>query len=107
MKYNLQQIMRRAWQIRREKGHTLCTALKIAWAEAKGGKLYTFRMEDNRASISAYLMKLIRSGFASIHDQHKHDTLRAALLLACDANGVATMDGKTCGLCKYAARNAA
>ena len=106
MKYNLTAIMVRAWKLRKAKGYTLCTALKIAWAEAKGGKRYAFRLEDARASISAYLVKLLRAGFADIHEQHKHDVLCAALLLPCDALGIAVMDGKTCGLCKYAARNA-
>ena len=104
--FNLSKIMRRAWELRKAKGYTLCTALRLAWAEAKGSKLYAFRLEDARAAISAYLVKLIRAGFADIHEQHKHDALRAALLLPCDAQGVAIMDGKTCGLCKYAARNA-
>ena len=106
MKYNLTAIMRKAWEMRKAKGYTISTALKLAWAAAKGCKLYAFRLEDARASISAYLVKLIRAGFADIHDQHKHDALRSALLLPCDALGVAVMDGKTCGLCKYAARNA-
>ena len=106
MKYNLTAIMRRAWELRKAKGYTLCTALRLAWAEAKGCKLYAFRLEDARAAISSYLVKLIRAGFADIHDQHKHDALRSALLLPCDVLGVAVMDGKTCGLCKYAARNA-
>ncbi len=106
MKYNLTAIMRRAWDLRKAKGYTLCTSLRLAWAEAKGCKLYAFRLEDARAAISSYLVKLIRAGFADIHDQHKHDALRSALLLPCDALGIAVMDGKTCGLCKYAARNA-
>ena len=104
--FNLSKIMRRAWEMRKTKGYTIATALRLAWAEAKGAKLYAFRLEDARASISAYLSKLIRAGFADIHDQHKHDALRAALLLPCDAIGIAVMDGKTCGLCKYAVRNA-
>ena len=107
MKFNLRCIMTRAWELRRSKGYTLCTSLRLAWAEAKGEKRYTFRLEDARAAISAYLVKLIRAGFANIHDEHKHDALRAALLLPCDALGIAVMDGKTCGLCKYAMRNAA
>ena len=110
MRYNLQQIMRRAWQIRRERSTTLCTALKIAWAEAKGAKVYTFNLESERAAITAYIIKLgkaIRAGLNDIHALHKYDILRAALLKGVDALGVAVMDGKTVGLCKFAARNAA
>ena len=44
--------------------------------------------------------------FRSIHDAHKLEILRAALLLPVDAVGVAVADGKTVGLCKYAVRNA-
>ena len=106
MKFNLVSIMRRAWELRKVKGYTLRTALKLAWAEAKGCKFYAFNLENSRASISSYLVKLIRAGFSDIHDLHKHDALRAALLLPCDALGVAVMDGKTCGLCKYAVINA-
>lgn len=110
MKFNLQQIMRRAWALRRERSLTLCTALKIAWAEAKGEKVYTFNLEAERAAISAYLVKLakqIRDGLDDIHALHKFDILRAALLKGIDALGYAVMDGKTVGLCKYAVRNAA
>ncbi|MBR2390279.1 MAG: hypothetical protein IKA94_05725 [Mogibacterium sp.] len=110
MKYNLQQIMCRAWVLRRERSLTLCTALKIAWAEAKGEKVYTFNLEAERAAVSAYVMKLgrlIRSGLDDIHALHKYAILRAALLKSIDSVGVAVMDGKTVGLCKYAIRNAA
>lgn len=78
MKYNLTAIMRRAWKLRREGRHSFPTCLKLAWAEAKGRKAYAFRLED----------------------------ARAALLAPVDAFGVAVMDGKTVGLCKYAVRNA-
>ena len=37
MKYNLASIMRRAWGLRREKGYTMTTALRLAWMEAKVG----------------------------------------------------------------------
>ena len=103
--YNLQKIMRRAWELRREKGFTMMTALRLAWAEAKGEKAYTFRLENARAQISAYLVKLVRE-LRDIHDQHKLEILRAALLLPVDAMGMAVTDGKTVGLCKYACRNA-
>lgn len=110
MKFNLKQIMSRAWALRRERSLTLCTALKIAWAEAKGEKVYTFNLEAERAAISSYLAKLakqIRAGLDDIHALHKFDCLRAALLKGVDALGVAVMDGKSVGLCKYAIRNAA
>lgn len=105
MKYNLVTIMRRAWELRREKGYTMMTALRLAWAEAKGEKAYTFRLDNARALITAYLVKLM-GRIADIHDQHKVEILRAALLLPCDAAGVAVTNGKTVGVCKYAMRNA-
>lgn len=107
MKYNLSGIMRRAWELRRAKGYTLSTALKLAWGEAKGVKLYTFNVENGRAGITAYIVKAIRAGLANIHEQHKVEHLKTALLAACDRLGVAVLDGKTVGLCKYALRNAA
>lgn len=110
MKYNLQQIMRRAWQLRRGRCMTICTALKLAWAEAKDQKVYTFNLEAERAAISAYVAKLgraIRAGLTDIHALHKLECLRVALLKSVDALGIAVMDGKTVGLCKYAVRNAA
>ena len=110
MKYNLKQIMSRAWTLRRERSLTLCTALKIAWAEAKGNKVYTFNLEAERAAISAYVIKLgkqLRTGLNDIHALHKYDCLRAALLKSVDALGIAVLDGKTVSLCKYAIRNAA
>ena len=106
MKYNLKQIMRRAWALRRERSLTLCTALKIAWAETKGEKVYTFNLEAERAAISSYIVKLIRSGLDDIHALHKLECLRAALLKGVDALGIAVMDGKSVSLCKYAIRNA-
>ena len=42
MKYNLRAIMCRACEIRRGTRHTFVTALKLAWAEAKGERAYTF-----------------------------------------------------------------
>lgn len=110
MKYDLVQIMRRAWELRREKGYTLSTSLKLAWGEAKGSKRYTFDLENARASVSAYLVKLgkaLHAGLDDIHAIHKYDILRTALLANCDAQGIAVLDGKTVGLCKYAVRNAA
>lgn len=54
MKYNLASIMRRAWELRRARGYTLSTALKLAWGEVKGMRLYTFNVESGRAGITAY-----------------------------------------------------
>lgn len=101
--YNLTKIMHRAWELRKAKGYTMTTALRLAWAEAKGSKAYTFQLENHRASITAYLLKLV---ITDIHQQHKYDILRAALLAPVDALGIAVMEGKTVGLCKYAVRNA-
>ena len=103
--YNLTTIMRRAWEIRRQKGFTLATALRLAWREAKGEKGYAFKLDNARALITAYLVKLMGQ-IADIHDAHKVEILRAALLLPCDAEGIVVTDGKTVGVCKYAMRNA-
>ena len=103
--YNLTTIMRRAWEIRRQKGFTLATALRLAWREAKGEKGYAFKLENARALITAYLVKLLGQ-IADIHDVHKVEILRAALLLPCDSEWIAVTDGKTVGVCKYAMRNA-
>ncbi len=105
MKYNLIQIMRRAWALRKEKGYTMATALRLAWREAKGTKGYALKLENARAQITAYLVKLL-GNIEDIHDQHKVEILRAALLLPVDAMGLAVTDGKTVGVCKYAVRNA-
>ena len=105
MKYNLRSIMCRAWDIRRGTRHTFVTALKLAWAEAKGERVYTFNLENARACITAYLVKL-GTAFADIHQQHKHDILRAALLAPVDAAGEAVLEGKMVGVCKNASRNA-
>lgn len=102
---NLKNIMRRAWELRKAKGYTMATALRLAWREARGEKGYTFRLDNARALISAYLVKLIRN-VQDIHDQHKIEILRAALMLPVDAMGMAVTDGKTVGVCKYAMRNA-
>lgn len=104
MRYDLTSIMRRAWALRREKGYTMMTALNIAWAEARGERVYTFNLENARAQITAYLVKLAGM-IRDIHDRHKYDILRAALLAPCDAAGTAVLEGKTVGLCKYAVRN--
>jgi hypothetical protein len=101
----LKNIMLRAWELRKAKGYTMATALRLAWREARGEKGYTFKLENARALITAYLVKLIRN-VQDIHDQHKVEILRAALLLPVDALGVAVTDGKTVGVCKYAMRNA-
>ena len=103
MRYNLKEIMRRAWQIRKERGFSLMTALRLAWKEAKGMKGYTFNMEAHRASITAYLLGLV---VQTIHDQHKRETLLEALKTPCDGDGLAVLEGKAVGLCKYAVRNA-
>lgn len=103
--FNLTQIMYRAWELRKQYRYTMATALRLAWAEAKGQKGYTFRLEDHRASITAYLVKLGKA-IADIHDQHKHEVLTAALMAPVDALGIAVMGGKMVGLCKYAVRNA-
>lgn len=103
--YNLVSIMRRAWELRRTYRHTMATALRLAWAEAKGEKGYTFQLENHRASITAYLLKLAKA-ITDEHQQHKYDILRAALLAPVDALGIAVMGGKMIGLCKYAVRNA-
>lgn len=105
MRFNLATIMRRAWDLRREKGFSMMTALRIAWAEAKGEKVYTFNLDNARACITAYLLKLA-DAIHDEHDVHKYDILRAALLIPCDAAGIAVMGGKCVGLCKYAVRNA-
>ena len=110
MKYNLTAIMRHAWELRKGRGLPLCTALKLAWAEAKGVKLYTFPLEAERAAISACVIKLgkaLRAGLDDIHAAHKYDCLRAALLAGVDSLGLAVLDGKSISLCKYAIRNAA
>lgn len=103
--FNLSTIMRRAWELRKAYHYTMTTALRLAWAEAKGQKGYTFQLENHRASITAYLMKLVKA-ITDEHQQHKYDILRAALLIPVDALGIAVMDGKMIGLCKYAVRNA-
>ena len=103
--YNLTQIMKRAWEMRKQYRHTMATALRLAWAEAKGQKGYTFQLENHRASITAYINKLAHA-ITDEHQQHKYDILRAALLAPVDALGIAVMGGKMVGLCKYALRNA-
>lgn len=103
--YDLVTIMRRAWELRRQYRHTMATALRLAWAEAKGQKGYTFQLENHRASITAYVVKLGKA-IADIHDQHKLEALTAALLAPVDALGIAVLSGKAVGLCKYACRNA-
>lgn len=105
MKYNLTAIMRRAWELYRTTAHAFSTCLRLAWGEAKGIKRYTFNLENARAQITAYIVKLMPR-IQDIHDEHKLDSLRAALLASVDARGVAVLDGKTVGLCKYALRNA-
>lgn len=110
-KFNLVKIMVRAWELKKSNTHnyTFATCLKLAWAEAKGAKCYTFPLENERASITSYIVKLgkqLRAGLDDEHAQHKYDILREALLRPCDKSGIAVMDGKMVGLCKYAVRNA-
>ena len=112
MKINLANLMRSAWQRFKAEGNrfTFATCLKLAWAEAKGGKGYCFHLEAERAAITSYLLKLLklmREGLADIHDEHKAEIIRAALMRSVDKNGIAVLDGKTVGICKYAIRNAA
>lgn len=104
MKYNLVHIMRRAWGLRHTTRYSFRTCLRLAWAEAKGKRVYTFHLESARAAITSYLHKL-EQAITDIHQQHKYDILCAALLVPCDAAGLAVMEGKTVGLCKYAYRN--
>lgn len=106
MKYNMKNIMTTAWNIVREKGMTMKTALKLAWREAKGmTKGYAVRVEDVRPQITSYIMKLVKN-IKDIHDEHKLEALKAALLAPIDAKGIAVLDGKTTGLVKYAVKNA-
>lgn len=105
MRNRLAAIMRRAWELRRQYRYTMATSLRLAWAEAKGKKCYTFQLENHRASITAYINKLVKD-ITDVHQQHKYDILRAALLAPVDALGIAVMGGKMIGLCKYAVRNA-
>ena len=110
MKYNMKSIMTKAHSIRREWNMTMSAALRLAWGEAKGVKLYTFNLEAERAAVSAYVIKLgkaIKAGLDDIHQIHKYEILRDALLAPVDAHGIAVVEGKVCGLLKYAVRNAA
>ncbi len=109
MKYNLLSSMRRAWELYREAHNSFATCLRLAWAEAKGQKAYTFDLASGASAIRAYLAGLceaIRNGLDDAHQLHKRDILRAALLAPRDLFGVAVLDGKSVGLCKYAVRNA-
>ncbi len=111
-KINLRALMLEAWQRFKAEGneYTFATCLKLAWCTAKGYKGYTFHLDPERAAITAYLLKLvkrIKEGLADIHEQHKAEIIRAALLRSEDRNGVSVHDGKTVGILKYAIRNAA
>ena len=105
MRNRLAAIMCRAWELRRQYRYTMATSLRLAWAEAKGQKGYTFQLENHRASITAYINKLVHA-ITDEHQQHKYDILRAALLAPVDGLGIAVMGGKMIGLCKYAVRSA-
>ena len=48
--------------------YTFSTSLKLAWAEAKGQKAYAFRLENERASISSYLVKLRNAPLSGLED---------------------------------------
>ena len=103
MKYNLSGIMSRAWALLREKGYTISTALKLAWGEAKGRKLYASHIDEKRTSICEFIKSAIRKGLNDDHQRSKIDCLRAVLKAPCDALGVAVLDGKCAGLAKHAA----
>lgn len=106
-RFNLVQIMRRAWEIKRDPRHVYSfgTCLKLAWAEAKGGKLYGVNVEAVRAQVTSYILRLMRN-IRDEHDVHKLEALRAALLAPIDRHGIAVLDGKTAGLVRYAVQHA-
>lgn len=106
MKFNLKNIMVKAWDMKRNSNRTFATCLKLAWAEAKGEKKYTVNIETARAGISAYLVKLIDKQDKDEHEIHKLEILKNALLAKLDKMGIAVLDGKTVGLVKYAVKNA-
>ncbi len=82
MKYNLVSIMRRAWELRREKGYTMPTALRLAWMEAKGTKGYAFKLENARAQITTYLVQLMgRITDTMTSTRWKSSALRCCCLL--------------------------
>ena len=100
--------MKRAWQLRKEHGYTLATAMRLAWAELKGVKLYAMHLgHDRRKAISLYLDQMLENHLTGAHDLSKYQTLRNALRLPEDTADVVVMDGKSCGLCKYAIRQMA
>ena len=111
-KFDMSQIMTRAWAIVKEKALDISTALRLAWFEAKSGiKAYAFRMnETRRAAVETYLTALgcaILSGETDdVHEIHKHNIIRQALQ-APVKNGTAILDGKSVGLLKFAMRQAA
>lgn len=108
MKEKLSSIMRRAWALYRlNAGNRFGECLRQAWEEAKNPeeRRYTFALENARASITAYLVKLV-GAVKDVHDMHKLEILRRALLRPMTADGLASMPGKEIGLCKYAVRNA-
>ena len=82
MRINLSDLMRSAWQRFRSEGNrfTFATCLKLAWMEAKGQKGYTFRLEAERAAITAYLMKLVK-----LQGTHRIRLLQAGCTGAADA----------------------
>ena len=102
----MKQVMIRAWAIRKENGYSMSVALRLAWAEHKGIKGYVFNLENVRAQITAYILKLINQVVRDEHEDHKLAILKAALLTKVDAHGYTVLDGKSVGLCKYAVRNA-
>ena len=109
-KFDMSAIMRNAWNIRRERSVAMSTAMKLAWSEAKGCKMYFFNLDANREAVRGYLVKLgaaLEAGLSDIHQVHKFDILATALDYPMDKEGVAVVDGKTVGLLKYAVRNAA
>lgn len=50
MKYNRSEIMRNAWNIRRESGCTMSAALKKAWAVAKEAKMEELKIAEMTGS---------------------------------------------------------
>lgn len=99
--------MKRAWELRHMHGYVLGTAMKIAWAEMRGVKLYAMHMDyERRKAICMYVTDLV-SHVTDIHDFHKHQIIRNALALPEDVDGVIVVDGKTCGILKYAAKRGA
>lgn len=104
-------ILKRAHDLRREYAYTMDTAQRLAWAEAKGLKRYAVHLEDIRHDVVSYLVKLAdeieAAAVYDIHAVNKYWCISNALGVHADRAGVVVVDGKACGLLKYAARNGA